>query len=181
MKFKIPKGTETYEKLEALWERIHAADSAAYALVRSIRKEMGLPHEGDEHNYAGSRHLAGGIAAIQFETKPEAWKQVGKPYQRLYAPLAREKAMWARIKALPIVPVEDLNNIVGFERFVSIADGGDGLVAHRAPGMRLVPDAFLMEVPSKATYTPPNGDIIEILESEYNRLADAGRKETQSA
>jgi hypothetical protein len=72
MKYKITKGSETYDRLWALWERIANADGAAYKLVQEIRKEMGLPHKGKDHPYAAAQScLAGGICAIGFDVKPE--------------------------------------------------------------------------------------------------------------
>ena len=178
MKYKIPEGTETYKKLEALWKRMMAADAEAYNLVQAIRKEMGLPWKGTEHNYAANNNaLAGGLVAIQFDAKPEGWKRVGKPHQRLFAPMAKRKDLCDRFRALPTVPLQDLNGIVGFERFVGLSANGEGMVAYRAPGLQWVDGAFLMTVPVKAKYTPPNADFVEILESEYQRLAEAGRKE----
>jgi hypothetical protein len=111
--------------------------------------------------------------AIQFDTKPEGWKSVGQPYQRLYTPIAKQKELWDRIKALPTVSINELNTILGFERFVGITDDG-GMVAFRAPGMHWVDSAFLIEVPT-------NSDFVEILESEYQRLAETKPKKKKAA
>lgn len=176
MKYKILKGTATYHKLEALCKRMMAADRAAYKLVQEIRKEMGLPHKGSKHTYASqSDVLAGGIMAIGFDAKPEGWKVVGEPWQKLFAPKANRKDLWERIKVLPKLQLHELNDIVGFKKGMS-ASKDLSWVIHRAPGMEWVDEAFLMEVPSNCKYTPPNADIVEILESEYQRLSQEKKK-----
>lgn len=181
MKYKILKGTATYGQLEALWKRMMAADRAAYKLVQDIRKVMGLPYKGSKHTYASQNDLlAGGIMAIGFDTKPDGWKVVGEPWQKLFAPKANQKELWDRIKVLPKLQLHELNDIVGFKKGVSA--GNDlSWVIHRAPGMEWVDGAFLMEVPSACKYTPPNADIVEILESEYRRLSEEKKKTTTKA
>lgn len=159
MKFKIEKGTETYTKLEALWARMQMAHKAALKLVNELRADQWVPRSG----------LAGGITAIQFAKAPEGWKRMSAKHADLFEPRAKNTLWRDRIKALDVVPYAALNEIVGFKEVDHIDENTGTWKRMRCPGLYKYADGFLLDT-SIAEYTPPNGDIVEILESEYNRL-----------
>jgi len=80
MKFKILKGTKTFDDLSALWKRMDKARLEAKKLAKSLGAE----------NFAtsGSHGIAGGIEGMEFPEKPEGWKSVGDSWQSLYMPKA---------------------------------------------------------------------------------------------
>jgi hypothetical protein len=165
MKFKILKGTETYAKLDALWKQITDSRKA----VNKLLDELGT------HEFIDGNGIAGGLGAVAFRDKPEGWVRSGYG-PGLYYPSAKNRAMRERIAGLPVVPHSALNDIVGFKPSTSF-DGDRGrMVRHRSPGFGPAEGCFTMTVSSTAKYTPPNADIIEILESEYQRLMEAADK-----
>lgn len=165
MKYRIAKGTETYAKLAALYKLMEAARKAVFPVL----DELGAKR------YAPRRGLAGGIMAVEFRTPPEGWKRIGKPGQDLYAPKVSNKEMVERLKALPVLKYEELNSIVGFKQGTTVDEDSGSFVQYRCPGMYMVKDAVLLDT-GNAKYTPPNADIVEILESEYRRLKEADEK-----
>lgn len=160
--YKILKGTETYKKLCALWDKMQSVRDEAEKLC----KELG----GEEFATSNqSAHMAGGIGAIQFKEKPEGWKMVGQSWQKLYMPKADQKKMWEKINALPTVEYKELNDIVGFGGSQGVCTDG-GLAWVKCPGMMKGKNLFLMGVTKGAKYTPPNKDFIEITGSEYEKI-----------
>lgn len=165
MKFKILKGTETFEKLTALYKRMLKADRAR----NPILDELG------SKRFAPVRGLAGGILAVEFGKPPAGWKRIGKPWQNLYEPTVKNKEMIAKLKALPVLKYDELNAIVGFKEVDHMDDEAGTWTRIRCPGVRWKKEVILMDT-GRAKYTPPNADIIEILESEYVRLSEEKRK-----
>jgi hypothetical protein len=170
MKFKILKGTETYAKLDTLWKQIIASRKATNKFIN----ELGA------HEFMDGNGIAGGLSAVAFREKPEGWvKSAYGP--GLYYPSAKNRTMRDRIAALPVVPHSALNEIVGFKPTTSIDEDRGRMVRHRAPGFGPAKGCFTMTVSSTAKYTPPNADIIEILESEYLRLMESKPKKKKAA
>lgn len=172
MKYRIDKGTETFAKLEALWKRVKKARRAARAVVDELGADQWVPQRG----------LAGGIMACEFKTPPEGWKRLSARHPKLYEPMAKNKALRERLAALPVVPYKDLNDIVGFKQVDHIDENTGVWRRISSPGLHPLKDCFLMDTGDAAVskYTPPNGDIVEILESEYQRLADGGKKKRKA-
>jgi hypothetical protein len=171
MKFKIEKGTETYRKLMALKKRMEGARKAVNEVLDELGAKRYTPAYGA---------MVGGISGVELAAKPEGWVRVGGGNSRIYYPSVKNTAMRERLKALPTVSHDALNRIVGFKRHDHIDEDGGVWRRFNCPGIQFVQDAVLLDT-GKAKYTPPNGDIVEILESEYNRLAEAGRKKSKAA
>ncbi len=159
MYYRIDKGTDTFQKLSALWEKITAAHDAAKEIV----EELGVKY------YARASHaLAGGISAIQFFEKPEGWVKVGRKNQSAYMPNAkRNKEIYDRIHALPVVHHKEMNDITGYQ--TQTYTKGDGIVFSHTNGLFYSKDCFLIEVDNEAKFTP-NQDMVEIVTSEFMKL-----------
>jgi hypothetical protein len=89
MYLKVVKGTETFDKLNAVWDKINEYNNIAKALVNELGfDKFGRTREG----------VGGGISCIQSDTKPDGWRSVGKKYQSLYFPKANQKELLAKIE-----------------------------------------------------------------------------------
>jgi hypothetical protein len=162
MKYKILKGTSTYDALIELFKKMGEASDKATELCKKL---------GGEGPYNTGRHLAGGIEAIKFDTKPEGWTTRGSSWQHLYMPKInpKTKKIWDEINALPVIENDELNKIVGFRAPQTVStDGGLGWISR--PSVSQGSNYFLLGIPEKAEYKKKNSDFIEILDSEYQRL-----------
>jgi hypothetical protein len=154
MYLKVIKGTETFDKLSAVWDKINEYNNIAKALV----KELGFEKHG-----RSKIGVAGGISCIECETKPEGWRSVGKKYQSLYYPKANQKELLNKIESLPIVSEEEYNNTIGFEpQFTS-------LHYISAFASKRNEKEIVIKIAETADYTPKS-DMIEITVSEYKQL-----------
>lgn len=160
MKFKIEAGTETYVKLMALKKRMDAAHKA----VNKVLDELGA-----QRYQAAYGAMLGGISAVELPSKPEGWVQVGARSSRLFYPSAKNTAWRDRLKALPTLKHDELNSVVGFNPQHRIDEDRMVWKRYKAPGIQFLKNAVLLDT-GAADYTPPNADIVEILESEYRRL-----------
>jgi hypothetical protein len=160
MKFKILKGTETYDKLTELKRR---CDEAHAALV-AVLDELGTDEYIEPHGL-----LAGGVIAIRLATKPEGWRNSdwGKGF---YVPKRNNQEWNTRLYSLPLIKNKELNDIVGF------MPHRKGLTMLQRPGIEWMTEQVVLTMDPESKYTPPNADIIEILESEYQRLNEAADK-----
>jgi hypothetical protein len=152
MKFIIKKGTETFDKLTALFNR---ADEYGKQIGRFV-KEIGF----DEYS-RDSRFLAG-LSAVSAKTKPENFKEVG---WRLYAPkkLKVNADLLTRWNAQPSIKKDEMNEILGFQwQFV-------GLRVLLSPGVVRRSDYFLVSFDDEVEYTPLP-DMEELKVSEYQKL-----------
>lgn len=160
MYFRIPKGTETFNKLQALHQLIEKARASARKLVKTF---------GGTGEYCGEQQsIGGGIAGVEFKEKPEGWKMVGEKYQKLFMPKADQKELWKKIKALPVIEYDELNKIVGFDGPQTAIDSR-GIAWINSVGMVWGTQYMLMEV-AKGCKFKPNKDMTEIVESEYQKL-----------
>jgi hypothetical protein len=148
----------------------------AFKASKALSKELGA----DE--WVPHRALAGGIMACKFKVKPEGWKRLGAKYSDLYEPMEKNKALRDRLAALPVIPYKELNELVGFKRVDHIDENTGVWRRMSCPGLVVLKDCFLLDTgdASISKYTPPNADIVEILESEYQRLWEAGKKKRPS-
>lgn len=92
--------------------------------------------------------------------------------------MVRNKPVRDRLASLPVLRNEELNSIVGFKKVDHIDEDTGRWYRMSRPGLYRGKDCFLMDtgmIPG-SKYTPPNADIVEILESEYERLLDASKK-----
>lgn len=161
MYFKVPKGTETFDKLTQLRLKIIDANSKAKKLI----KELGGNADRIYNKY---RNIGGGIAAIYFADKPEGWKQVGENHQSIFMPKANMKKVWDKINALPVVEHEELNKIVGWPDSLQVGTGGNALTVYYSPGISWHKDYCLLTIPGHVKIKIPEG-VIELLESEYEK------------
>lgn len=150
MKFKVEKGTKTYENLLELFAKIENYNSKTRELVESLGfEEFGIAMRG----------RAGGLSCIRSMKKPEGFKIVGKPSMNLYMPKASNKELWDKIEALPILSIDEYNEAIGFQQQFK------GLNHIRSYGCQFINGVFLIDT-GDADYSPVDG-VIEILESEY--------------
>lgn len=165
MKYKIEQGTETFAKLEVLHKEMKRVDRAVWKLLKELRANRCVQ----------GTCLAGGLRAVEMNKKPEGWVHFSKPSLMLFAPKATNKEWLEKFKKLPTVPYSAMNDIVGFKGGNMTADG-DGFSIVRCPGIEFGKTVMLLDTGPKSKYVPPNGDIVEILESEYDRLSEAIEK-----
>lgn len=159
MKFKVSKGTETFKKLQQLMSKIEDVDAQAKKVVKKL---------GGKEYASAQRSLAGGIAAIQFDEKPEGYKMVGEKWQRLYYPKATNKKDLNLISDLPTIEYAELNDIVGFKG-PQTTSHSLGLAWVSSVGLAMGKTVAVIEVAEGCKYSPPK-DILEIKDSEYQRI-----------
>lgn len=159
MKFKILKGTETFNKLSDFEKEIKRVNKIAI----DLSKELGGDEKGTHLGY--SFELAGGISGIKMPLKPEGWKDASKNHHNYFYPKINKsnKDVLDKINALPILKYKDLNDIVGFS-FQS-----HGMTWFNCPGIYWGKEYILMDVNDQCNFCP-NEDMIEILGSEYIKL-----------
>jgi DNA-directed RNA polymerase subunit N (RpoN/RPB10) len=164
MKFKISKGTETFNKLVELKEKVITVNEAARAVVNEL---------GASKYCHRSHHLAGGISALVFDKKPEGYKEVGEKYQNFFYPKVANKAALEKIESLTLVEFDDLNKIVGFKAPQTVSSER-GIMWISTVGLTwaehgIPEEDMVMDIENGCKYTPP-ADVVEILESEYEKL-----------
>lgn len=154
MYYKLESGSETYDKVSAIWDKIISYNKQAVELVNSL----GFTKYGNDN-----WNVAGGISCIQSDTKPEGYKQVGKKFQNLYYPKASNKTVNDLINDLPLLSWDEYNSAIGFE------DQFRGLRHIMGYSLVKVYGFFLIKIDDECTYTPADG-LVEIVSSEYKRL-----------
>ncbi len=159
MYFKVLHGTDTEVKLRELKVRIDKCDDAALALA----KELGGDQIGTSNH---SDCLAGEIEAIHFKEAPpkELWRKVGESYQMFFMPKVKNKSALGKIAALDKVRDSELNDLVGFPKGLQVV----GLSIIRRVGVSFG-KTILIESSAGIKMKPP-ADMVEILESEYEKL-----------
>lgn len=161
MKFKIAKTTETFKKLAEFKKQVESVNTQAGKLSKEL---------GGTGRYCKKIHrLAGGVSGIEFKQKPEGFKVVGEPYQNLYYPKVTNKTACKQIEALPTLEYNALNSIIGFKSPQTVS-ADRGIVWINAPSVIWGKNEMLLDIESGCKYTPPSKDIVEILESEYEKL-----------
>lgn len=170
MKFKVLKGTELFEKLSALGDNIKECDNKSFELA----KELGF-----KNCYGKSFLLAGGLYGlipIDGKTKPEgyAWAFNDRTGNAVM-PIKNRKAnkeIIDKIDSLPTVEYDELNNLVNYHRALSNKPnetGGTRFSFH--PAINWTKEFILIDVPvSNGRKYRPAKDMVEILESEYQKL-----------
>lgn len=159
MKFKIDKGTETYQKITVLNDRINQVRHQ----IKDLNEEVGA-----EGAMTSSSHLAGFIAGFKFPQKPDGWKSASKSYPIFFPKSIRKNTpLLERIAAIELIDFKVLNEIVGFKPQTYCE--GSTVKFIKSVGYALRDDYCLLSVSERAKFTP-NADMVEILESEYLRL-----------
>jgi len=156
MYFKVEKGTETYNKLRSVCDKITDCNNKALDLT----KELGFNRCCKDRNGVG-----GGISALEsLSGKPEGYKVVGEKYQDLYYPKVKNKEVVSKIESLPVVSYDEFNGTIGFsEQFTD-------MTFHHAFGLKDIDESFLITISDECDYKPKS-DMIEILASEYKELS----------
>jgi len=161
--YKVIKGSTLYTQLQALGLQIKQVKSAASALVKTFG--------GNDYTTTGN-YLAGGIdGGVVFNVAPNStnWKSVGEAWQKMYLPKVAYKDGVNKIKALPVIKIEALNNLIAFTPKNIIIDSVGGYAQIRAPRIAFGVDYVLLQMPSECGYVPV-ANVIEILASEYTTL-----------
>lgn len=159
MKYKVLKTSPLGRKLMELQGEMNEVGSIADKLV----KELG------GKKYCRNRHaLYGGISAIEFNEKPSGWITIGKKWQGLYMPNAKQKAIWEKINSLPLIKHESLNSILKFNKQSYCSHGRMYYV--NCPGVLFRKLCILIEVNEELKYKPVPG-MKEITVSEFNKLS----------
>lgn len=159
MKFKVVKGTETFDKLVAF--RAHVDD------VKKQAEDVVALLGGIRYCHKANK-LAGGIGAIEFENKPDGYKVVGEKWQGLYYPKVSNKKDCALIEKLPTIEYNELNSIVNFKAPQTISTER-GILWVSTVTLTFGDNESLIDVSNGCTYDPP-ADVVEILESEYDKI-----------
>lgn len=161
MKFKILKGTALFDTLESVIEKMRACNAHAKALMSEFNAD----------GYSKSRNgIAGGIAAFNFTDptkKPQGWKAMERGYTNWFFPKAAEKDLISRISQLPIVETSAVSEPLNYQNQSWM--NNERMVFSELPAIKFFDDYILVDVNSKAEYTPVS-DMVEILESEYKEL-----------
>jgi hypothetical protein len=173
MKYKVLEGTPLYQILSNVQKKMENAANLSKAIVKEVGAE----------DYARASHkIAGGIRAFKFKecicknSEKPGWKKMESGCTFWLMPLAKEKSnkdLLKRIDALPTIGIEQINLPLNFNGGAVSSDGGIAWVSTPAV---VFPDKkqkiFLIEIhPEFKDYKPVDG-MIEILESEFNKLKD---------
>ncbi len=159
MKFKILPGTKLYDRL---WS-VNTGIIAARATIADTLKSMGFI---GLYATSSGTHIVSCDAVEIFGEKPDGWKSVGDKYQCLYYPKVSNKKDSKIIAALPRIKNEAINEPLGFGFNI-----GPNLEVYYRPGIAFHKKYILVDIGNSEYKKKP--DMIEILESEYNKLHKA--------
>lgn len=165
MKFKVVKGTATFDNLMELKAKM----CLVYKEAKKVVRELGGTGHCSDHNAAW-----GGVDAIEFAERPAGWKIMGKAWQRLYYPKASERELCKKLSALPTVSHKEINEIVKFNAPQTVCNDA-GMYFVNCVGLTWGKDYVLMEVTEGAKYKAPK-DVVEILDSEFQKLKERAGK-----
>lgn len=165
MKYKIVKGTETFNKLLRLKEEIKRVNKEASDVVKKLGAEKYCKKNGK---------LVGGIGGIQFDSKPEGYKVIGKEWQNFYYPKVSNKKDLKLIENLPTIDYDALNSIIGFNGPQTI-ETNNGIFWINTVGLIWGDDYVLIDIDDECEFEP-NKDTVEILGSEYITLKSKIKK-----
>lgn len=162
MKYKVEKGTPLFDAFDDVYTLIKYCNTKALELSESLGfKEFG----------SNTSEIAGGIYCFYSEEKKEGYKTVGKPYQNLIFPKAQNKELLLKIAELPVVKLEQYNELISFKQRFSSDERG--LIHIRSFGSQIsnCGNYYLLDIDPKSDFEIKEG-MIEILESEYIRLSN---------
>lgn len=161
MKFKIYKGTDTFQKLIYLRYKCTGANQ----LARDLSKEFGA------QQYCLNNHpmvIAGGLSAIKLKDKPKGWRKAFNSND-LFFPANNNHIDLKKIQALPLVESDELNVILGYEdQNINVSYGKSIWQTH--PNVNWKFDDYILISMHELSKFVPNSDTIEITISEYNSL-----------
>lgn len=167
MKFKVLPGTLTYERLTALLDKMRNANKSAKTLAIELGAEAWTLAY-------GPFVISGGLSGLQMKEQPKGWRKVGG-YKNVYFPSTRLKAnqeVIKRIKELPIITCDELNEITGYEE-EDIPSKGRGYIWSTHMGFNFNNGIYLLSLNENSNHKNTNPDIVEITMSEYKELTEA--------
>ena len=166
MKFKVKKGTALYDSLCAVKLKCENATNAANELAKEL---------GGTQAATRNRNRAGGVDAIEFigiQPDKELWMQVDKKNNpTLFYPRSKKVNvdLFEKMVDLPKVTYDEYNSIINFIPTFGSSDIGEGIVNFRSYGLIITSNYALIVIGNGSGYKPIT-DMIEITESEYNKL-----------
>lgn len=160
MYYKVKKESEIYAKLMALAVKIQEANEKAIELGEEL---------GGNRTYTEGSNLAGGIGAISFDENPDKlkWMSVGPKHQSLFYPKSKNLDVLAKLKALPTVSYDELNEITCFKRIAGA--NKKGLFIVKSLGFVKRGKELLLKAYEDIPYNPVEG-IEEIKGSEFQEI-----------
>lgn len=124
MKFKIIKGSDVYNLLVELFDRGEKCSDAASKLARHFGAE-GYGKRNSSHEYFG------GADAFKFaigkDPDKNLWRKVDNANPRFFIPKAKNKQAWDKIKSLPSVSIDEINDAVSFPKGLHGVAEGNGI------------------------------------------------------
>lgn len=154
MYYKVEKGTEIYNKLDKVWDKMIKYNNISLEFIKSIGfNKFGVSHKG----------VAGGVSCIESDYKPEGFKQVGKTHQNLFYPKQNNKELLKRIEELPIVSYSEYNDVIGF------VPHSKNLKYFNSYGSEKIGNIYLITLSDDCEYQPKE-DMVELKVSEYKEI-----------
>jgi hypothetical protein len=169
MKFKVTKESDLYKKLMALHDRLISVRDEA----NKCAKDLGFTEY-----YHKSMVLGGGfygLVPVDGKTKTDGYSWAFSDREGnavMPSKLTKNKEILERIKNLPVVHYEELNELVDYKEELSHRPSGKGhgTAMNFCPATSWGKGYVLIDIPVyNGKYKPVDG-MIEILESEYNTL-----------
>lgn len=163
MNYKVNKGTELFDKLKAIEQRVKECNQAAKQWVENNFDEG--------TKYAQSGYLlAGGLAGVKLDEKPKGYKSVGPSWRNLYAPYARNKKVSQEWAELPTMKKKEIKDVLNYSGYTGVR--GDTMVLNEMPGLFFYDDVILIEASEYATSYKPVEGMVEILRSEFELIKE---------
>jgi hypothetical protein len=160
MKFKVIEGTQTFENFNTFFENSKRVNKQALDIANKLGFE----------EFVTAREVSGGISAFVSKEKIDGYKQVYKKHgNNFWFPKSTKenKELINQIGALPVITEEEFNSIIGFEpEFV-----GNRFVRRYSLSFSEKGNCYLVDT-SVARDFKPSEDLIEVLESEFNKLKE---------
>jgi hypothetical protein len=160
MKFKVLEGTQTFDNFKTFFENSKRVNKQALDLAYKLGFE----------EFVTAREVSGGISAFVSKEKRDGYKQVYKKHgNNFWFPKSTKenKELINEINNLPVITIDEFNSIIGFEpEFI-----GDKFIRRYSLSFSEIGNCYMVDTGIAKDYKP-NSDMIEILESEYNKLRE---------
>jgi len=176
MKFKVLKGTDLFNDFINLDKRLKDANKARKALANKIK----LPGFKITGTSSSSRYAAGSINAFQVDKYisnkdqlPAGWKAMERLSTNWIFPKSEKsnKELLKSIYDLPTVDRSDVNDIIKFAgMYQDNSFSGSGIRFINGYALSIQKDYILIDTDNTGTQYKPLKDMIEILDSEYEKL-----------
>lgn len=162
MVFKILAGTELYDKILAISERMREAHNASLEVVKRL---------GYTSYIKASDCVMGGISGIKIpDGRPYGWKRTHRnSFDDCYMPanVSKNKDLIKEIESLPVVTIGEYNKIFEYD-YMDLVLANKCYVVR--PGFKINKDKYIV-VDFGCVYTyQPLADMVEITREEYDKL-----------